>query len=108
LYCSPSLRLRDARHDVEPERRFSARWWPVELLFHGSKKVRAGEAALTGGVCWGVAARIEVEVTCDEAAGTDDRRPASCVSCDGCGMPECSSATLGDLPALSCVATLSA
>jgi hypothetical protein len=42
------LRFRDTRHDVEPERRFSARWWPVELLFHGSKNVRLTAAALAG------------------------------------------------------------
>jgi hypothetical protein len=73
LYCSLSLRLREARHDVEPERRFSARWCPVELLFQGSKKVRAGGAAMSGGAG-------------DGAPGPSaDRRWASCILCDGCG-----------------------
>jgi hypothetical protein len=102
LYCSLSLRLRDARHDVEPERRFSARWCPVELLFHGSKKGRAGGAALSGGACWGAAARIVVAVTCDEASGLCDRRRASCISCDGCGGrigPGARRGTSGGFPA---------
>jgi hypothetical protein len=78
LYCSLSLRLREARHDVEPERRFSARWWPVEVLFQGSKNLRAAGAAAVGRHGCVFAARVEG--TCDEAEAPD-RLPAFCVSC---------------------------
>ena len=78
LYCSLSLRLREARHDVEPERRFSARWWPVKLLFQGSKNLRAAGAAAVGK--HGCVFDARVEGTCDEAEA-QDRLPALCVPC---------------------------
>lgn len=37
--------MREARHEVEPARRLSARWWPVEEEFQGSKVFRVGEGA---------------------------------------------------------------
>jgi hypothetical protein len=40
--CTAPLEPRETRQEVEPERRFSARWCPVELLFHRSKKGRLG------------------------------------------------------------------
>src|SRR5262249_43923175 len=41
----PSFRVRDCRQDVEPARLLSARWWPVEDEFQGSKIWRVGRAA---------------------------------------------------------------
>ena len=102
LYCSPSFRLREARHEVEPERRFSARWWPVELLFQGSKKVRGAGAA--GATEEGLVARVEDEVISDEE-GASDRLPAWCVSQGRCSI--LSVIESGAVPdALSCVALL--
>ena len=34
--------MRDARQLVEPDRRLSARWWPVEEELNGSKIWRVG------------------------------------------------------------------
>jgi hypothetical protein len=39
---APRAWSRVTRQEVEPARRFSARWCPVELLFQGSKKGRLG------------------------------------------------------------------
>lgn len=54
----PSFKVREARQDVEPERRFSARWWPVEDEFQGSNILRVGGGAgemgrWAGGIMWG-------------------------------------------------------
>ena len=50
--------MREARQDVEPERRFAARWWPVEDEFQGSNILRVGAGAgetgrWAGGMMWG-------------------------------------------------------
>jgi hypothetical protein len=74
--------LRETRHDVEPERRFSARWWPVELLFQGSKKVRcAGVILVDDTVVGDSAARLEDEFTCAEEGGAKRSSPSY-----GCSM----------------------
>ena len=54
----PNLTVREARQDVEPARRFSARWWPVEDEFQGSNVLRDGGGAggmgrWEGGMMWG-------------------------------------------------------
>lgn len=49
----PSFVVRDWRHDVLPERRLSARWWPVEEEFQGSNVFRMGSAAGAMGGCGG-------------------------------------------------------
>jgi hypothetical protein len=59
----------------------------VELLFQGSKNVRAGGAAFAGDIGWGEAARMGVEVTCDEA-GTKDLLLALLLLCEDRGMPD--------------------
>jgi len=44
--------VRDCRQEVEPARRLSARWCPVEAEFQGSK-VRRVEGGAGGMVGWG-------------------------------------------------------
>ena len=74
--------MRDSRQDGEPESRFSARWWPVEELFQGSKAGRWGEAARGREGWWG-GIFVVVEAVTERL---EMNRKTACVDREGLGQ----------------------